>query len=52
MAFSSSFFAALPIVFKTIQEPAFRIIRRFTPTVEGKPVEHPHHPFQIDYLLF
>ena len=52
MAFSSSLFAALPIVFKAIQEPAFRIIRRFTPTDEGKLAEHSHHPIQVGYLLF
>ncbi len=52
MAFSSSFFAALPIVFKAIQEPALRIIRRFTSTDQGKLAEHFHHPLQVGYLLF
>ena len=52
MAFSSSCFAALPIIFKTIQEPAFRIIRRFTSTELGKLVEHSHHPSQVGDLLF
>lgn len=52
MAFSSSFFAALPIVFKAIQEPAFRIIRRFISTDQGKLVEPSHHPIQVGYLLF
>ena len=52
MAFSSSFFAALPIVFKAIQEPAFRILRRFTSTDQGKLAEHSHHPIQVGYLLF
>ncbi len=52
MALSSSFFAALPIVFKAIQEPAFRIIRRFTSTDQGKLVEHFRHFIQIGYLPF
>ena len=52
MAFSSSFFAALPIVFKAIQEPAFRIIRCFTSTGQGKLVKHSHHPIQVGYLVF
>lgn len=52
MAFSSLFFAARPIVFKAIQEPAFRIIRRFTPADQGKLAKHFHHPVQVGYLLF
>ena len=52
MALSSLLFAAFPIVFKAIQEPAFRIIQRFTSTDCGKFVEHSGHPIQVGYLLF
>ena len=54
LSFFSPFrvFAALPIVFKTIQEAALNIIRRFASADTGKLLEQSHHPIQVCYFLF